>query len=207
VRQLWPQILDAVKNRRRFTWILLDQNAQVVGFDGTTLQVGFTNPGARDSFLGSGSEEVLRQAISDALGGTQWRIEALVQPSGGAGQPSGGGAVRAPQASPAYAPPAPAATYAPPAPQQQPAQAGPPAPAAQSPQAPPARRPEPQAAQQQQRPPAPRPQAAPEPPPPVDVEYDMPEDDDPDLDEAALSGHELIVRELGATVIEEIPHE
>jgi DNA polymerase-3 subunit gamma/tau len=207
VRQLWPQILDAVKNRRRFTWILLDQNAQVVGFDGTTLQVGFTNPGARDSFLGSGSEEVLRQAISDALGGTQWRIEALVQPSGGAGQPSGGGAVRAPQAPPAYAPPAPAATYAPPAPQQQPAQAGPPAPAAQSPQAPPARRPEPQAAQQQQRPPAPRPQAAPEPPPPVDVEYDMPEDDDPDLDEAALSGHELIVRELGATVIEEIPHE
>lgn len=40
-----------------------------------------------------------------------------------------------------------------------------------------------------------------EPPP---VEYDMPEDDDPDLDETALSGHDLIVRELGATVIEEI---
>ncbi|MDX3214745.1 DNA polymerase III subunit gamma and tau, partial [Streptomyces sp. ME02-6991-2B] len=43
-----------------------------------------------------------------------------------------------------------------------------------------------------------------EPPP---VEYDMPEDDDPDLDETALSGHDLIVRELGATVIEEIAND
>ena len=31
----------------------------------------------------------------------------------------------------------------------------------------------------------------------------MPEEDDPDLVESALSGHELIVRELGATVVEE----
>ncbi|MER6688979.1 DNA polymerase III subunit gamma and tau, partial [Streptomyces minutiscleroticus] len=38
-RQLWPNILEAVKNRRRFTWILLSQNAQVAGFDGTTLQL------------------------------------------------------------------------------------------------------------------------------------------------------------------------
>jgi DNA polymerase-3 subunit gamma/tau len=209
VRQLWPQILDAVKNRRRFTWILLSQNAQVVGFDGTTLQVGFSNAGARDSFVSGGSEEVLRQAVADALGGTQWRIEALVDPSGGGGQP-GGGAVRAPAAPPAYAPPAPGPAYAPAAPQQQQQppqdqQAAPPAPAPaqQAQQAPAARRPEPR-----QQAPAARPQAAPEPaPPPVDVEYDMPEDDDPDLDEAALSGHELIVRELGATVIEEIPHE
>ncbi len=35
----------------------------------------------------------------------------------------------------------------------------------------------------------------------------MGEDDDPDLDESALSGHELIVRELGATVMEEFSHE
>ncbi|MGW2190583.1 DNA polymerase III subunit gamma and tau, partial [Streptomyces sp. NPDC001719] len=64
VRQMWPQILEAVKNRRRFTWIVLSQNADVVGFDGTTLQVGFANAGARDSFANSGSEEVLRQAIT-----------------------------------------------------------------------------------------------------------------------------------------------
>ncbi|MEV8416240.1 DNA polymerase III subunit gamma and tau, partial [Streptomyces niveus] len=47
VRNMWPDILEAVKNRRRFTWILLSQNAQVAGFDGTTLQLGFLNAGAR----------------------------------------------------------------------------------------------------------------------------------------------------------------
>ncbi|UXY36631.1 DNA polymerase III subunit gamma and tau [Streptomyces albidocamelliae] len=54
--------------------------------------------------------------------------------------------------------------------------------------------------------PSPRPAAAPE-PPPVSLEDDIPEDDDPDLDESALSGHELIVRELGATVMEEFSNE
>ncbi|EPD89585.1 hypothetical protein HMPREF1486_06268, partial [Streptomyces sp. HPH0547] len=87
IRQMWPQILEAVKNRRRFTWILLSQNAQVVGFDGKTLQVGFPNAGARDSFCNGGSDEVLRQALNDALG-VQWQVEALVDPSGGG---SGGG--------------------------------------------------------------------------------------------------------------------
>ncbi|MDX3828468.1 DNA polymerase III subunit gamma and tau, partial [Streptomyces scabiei] len=55
-----------------------------------------------------------------------------------------------------------------------------------------------------------RPVAAPPPPPeppPVSPEDDIPEDDDPDLDESALSGHDLIVRELGATVVEEITNE
>ena len=41
----------------------------------------------------------------------------------------------------------------------------------------------------------------------ISPEDDVPEDDDPDLDESALSGHELIVRELGATVMEEFSHE
>ncbi|MGO4430797.1 DNA polymerase III subunit gamma and tau, partial [Streptomyces sp. MCAF7] len=44
-------------------------------------------------------------------------------------------------------------------------------------------------------------------PPPVAPEDDMPAEDDPDLDESALSGHDLIVRELGATVIEEVANE
>ncbi|MEV5405416.1 ATP-binding cassette domain-containing protein, partial [Streptomyces albidoflavus] len=36
---------------------------------------------------------------------------------------------------------------------------------------------------------------------------DIPEEDDPDLDESALSGHDLIMRELGATVVEEYTNE
>ncbi|MFJ5032135.1 DNA polymerase III subunit gamma and tau [Streptomyces sp. NPDC088560] len=181
-RVLWPNILEAVKNRRRFTWILLSQNAQVVGFDGTTLQLGFVNAGARDNFSGSGSEDVLRQALAEQFN-VQWKIDAVIDPSGGSAPPApggSGGGYGAPAA------PRPAAPQ--PAPQ---APASPPSGPAAAPAAPA---------------PASRPTPAPE-PPPVAPEDDIPEDDDPDLDESALSGHELIVRELGATVVEEFSNE
>ncbi|MGK5549471.1 hypothetical protein ACSNOH_32805, partial [Streptomyces sp. URMC 127] len=68
--------------------------------------------------------------------------------------------------------------------------------------------PQPQAPASPTPPPPPPAQAYREPePPPVAPEDDMPAEDDPDLDETALTGHDLIVRELGATVIEEIANE
>ncbi|CAL9501554.1 hypothetical protein SUDANB130_03442 [Streptomyces sp. enrichment culture] len=198
-RMLWPNILETVKNRRRFTWILLSQNAQVTGFDGTTLQLGFVNAGARDNFLSSGSEDVLRQALTEQFN-VQWKIEAVVDPSGGgtpaasgpAGGPSGGrgggGGYGAPGGGGYGAPSGGSGdTRSPSAPQ-------PPAPAS------------PSSAPSAPAPAAPSRPAAPE-PPPVSPEDDIPEDDDPDLDESALSGKELLVRELGATVVEEITNE
>ncbi|MET9493847.1 DNA polymerase III subunit gamma and tau [Streptomyces sp. NPDC006552] len=180
-RTLWPNILEAVKNKRRFTWILLSQNAQVTGFDGATLQLGFVSAGARDNFASSGSEDVLKSALTE-LYGVQWKIDAVVDSGGGAPAPPvapggyGGG----------YTPPPAPAPSPPPAPAR-PASAAPQAPAA-----------------------APAPAPAPAQPParrPVSVEDDIPEDDDPDLDETALTGHDLIVRELGATVVEEFTNE
>ncbi|MFI9809834.1 DNA polymerase III subunit gamma and tau [Streptomyces sp. NPDC052301] len=207
-RMLWPNILEAVKNRRRFTWILLSQNAQVTGFDGTTLQLGFVNSGARDNFSGSGSEDVLRQALAEQFN-VQWKIEAIVDPSGGGSAPppaggspgygGGGGYGGAPAGGTGHggAPAGGGGGYG----AQSAARPAAPPSALQPPAAPqggsaaaPAR-------------PAPQPAAAPEPPAPVAPEDDIPEDDDPDLDESALSGHELIVRELGATVVEEFSNE
>ncbi|MEU5368242.1 DNA polymerase III subunit gamma and tau [Streptomyces sp. NPDC005951] len=209
VRNMWPDILEAVKNRRRFTWILLSQNAQVAGFDGTTLQLGFLNAGARDNFASSGSEEVLKQALAERFN-AQWRIEAVIDPSGGGGTPpqSGGGGRPAPQYQPAPAAPAAPVAYEPrpqhTAPQQSaPAPQGQPAPSAQQP---------PPAAPPQGREAAPAPEASrssygAEPSRSVSPEDDVPEDDDPDLVDSALSGHDLIVRELGATVIDEFANE
>ncbi|WP_345624023.1 DNA polymerase III subunit gamma and tau [Streptomyces ziwulingensis] len=210
-RMLWPNILEAVKNRRRFTWILLSQNAQVADFDGTSLRLGFVNAGARDNFLSSGSEEVLRQALAEQFS-VQWKIEAIVDPSGGSAPPppsgpsgppgfsgpsatsggngggsgggyggGGGGGYGGGGGASASRPVASAPAPAPAAPAPSAARsASGPAPAS--------------------RPPAPE-------PPPVSIEDDIPEDDDPDFNESALSGRELLVRELGATVMEEIPHE
>ncbi|QBJ94155.1 DNA polymerase III subunit gamma and tau [Streptomyces seoulensis] len=179
-RMLWPNILEAVKNRRRFTWILLSQNAQVSGFDGTTLQLGFASAGARDNFSASGSEDVLRQALAEQFN-VQWKIEAVIDPSAGgsAPPPPGGGSGFGGGGAGGYG--APAAPSRPAAPQQS-------APSQNSQPAPPP------------RPPAPE-------PPSVSLEDDTPADDDPDLDESALSGRDLIVRELGATVLDEFSHD
>lgn len=68
LRRLWPQVLENVKNRRRFTWILLSQNAQVVEVRDGVLTLGLTNAGARDSFGRGGSPDVLREAILEVLG-------------------------------------------------------------------------------------------------------------------------------------------
>ena len=194
-RTLWPNILEAVKNRRRFTWILLSQNAQVTGFDGTTLQIGFVNAGARDNFTSSGSEEVLRQALTEQFN-VQWKVDAVVDTSGGAGG-AGGSAPPSPGGSGfggGYGG-APAAPH--PAPQQ---------PSAPAPR--PDTSPGPSASRAQAAPaPAPSPAPAAPEPPPVAPEDDIPEDDDPDLVESALSGYDLIVRELGATVVEEFSNE
>ncbi|MET9555223.1 DNA polymerase III subunit gamma and tau [Streptomyces sp. NPDC006645] len=234
VRNMWPDILEAVKNRRRFTWILLSQNAQVAGFDGTTLQLGFLNAGARDNFASSGSEEVLKQALSEQFH-VQWKIEAIIDPSGGAGQPpgsgggggngghggnnpggggygggygggggggAGGGGSRPPAPAPAQRP----AQPSPPAQSSSGPNSGSPggssmsgayAPAATATAAPGRTTPE-------QRRPSDSPAAAPH---HVAPEDDTPEEDDADLVDSALSGHDLIVRELGATVVEEYPND
>ncbi|MBT2528534.1 DNA polymerase III subunit gamma and tau [Streptomyces sp. ISL-99] len=214
VQNMWPGILEAVKNRRRFTWILLSQNAQVSGFDGTTLQIAFINAGARDNFASSGSEDVLKQALAESFN-VQWKIESVVDPSGGGGgggaQPPGGGGFgggggaggggfgggggaggggfggRAP---------APAPRPAQPTPQAQPAPAG-----AAGPQ-----RPAPEASAGSSYAAEPTPPPAPA-PPPMAIEDDVPAEDDADLVDSALSGHDLIVRELGATVVEEFTNE
>ncbi|MEU4288831.1 DNA polymerase III subunit gamma and tau [Kribbella sp. NPDC026596] len=101
VRRLWPEVLEAVKSKRRFAWIMLSQNAQVIGIDEQTLTLGLVNAGARESFARSGSDEILRQAMIDTIGLNR-RIEAVVDPStdpgGGGGQQAGGPRAGGPQA-------------------------------------------------------------------------------------------------------------
>ncbi|MGW8883460.1 DNA polymerase III subunit gamma and tau [Streptomyces sp. NPDC055749] len=211
VRNMWPDILEAVKNRRRFTWILLSQNAQVTGFDGTTLQIGFLSAGARDNFATSGSEEVLKQALAERFN-AQWKVEAVIDPSGGSGQPPQTGGGRPPAAP--YQPAPTPQPYEPPAQQQ--GQQGQQYGQGQG---------QHQGSQQGQQPPPSQSSGsggtgagpggesmsqssyAPEPPRSVAPEDDTPEADDPDLVDSALSGHDLIVRELGATVVEEFINE
>lgn len=93
IRRLWPEVLEAVKSKRRFAWIMLSQNAQVVAIDDQTLTLGLVNSGARDSFARSGSDEILRQAMIDTIGLNR-RVEAVVDPSTDPGPTGGHGSPR-----------------------------------------------------------------------------------------------------------------
>ncbi|TDU89433.1 DNA polymerase-3 subunit gamma/tau [Kribbella voronezhensis] len=115
VRRLWPEILEAVKSKRRFAWIMLSQNAQVIAIDEQTLTLGLVNAGARESFARSGSDEILRQAMIDTIGLTR-RVEAVVDPSADPGGGSPASPPPGPPSSPSSwdSPPASGGQYQPP---------------------------------------------------------------------------------------------
>jgi DNA polymerase-3 subunit gamma/tau len=171
VRRLWPDVLEKVKQARRFTWIMLSQNSQVLAVGENTLTLGMVNAGARDSFTRSGSDEIVRQAMIDVLG-IDWKVEAIID------QTAGGKAI------------------------------GPKPPPAQPHDSPAAPKGEAQmSAREAIRPTQERAnidEAGAADPSQADLDASP---DDPAPAEDVLGHDELLARELGAQVIEEIPHE
>jgi DNA polymerase-3 subunit gamma/tau len=80
LRRLWPDVIENVKKRRRLTWSLLSASAQILGVDDKNITIGIVNSGARDSFVRSESDEILRQAFIEVVG-LDRRIEVTVDPS------------------------------------------------------------------------------------------------------------------------------
>ncbi len=164
-------------HRRRVTWMHLRDNCQVVAVDGGTLTLGFSNAGARDSFDAGGSPDIVREACIEVIG-HDWQVETIIDPGADASTP----------------PPAAAAPAADPAPNPRPSR--------------PAADPGPDLRSARE---AIRPTRDGGEPPPVApdlAEADAsasPDDLDADTDDVA--GADLLARELGAEVIEEIPHQ
>ncbi len=174
---------------RRFTWILLSQNAQVIAVDQRSLTVGFKTAGARDSFLGGGSEEILRQAAIDMVG-ADWKIETVVDSATDPGAQTAMRVTRpavpdAPEPPSGPEPPDPGSSGAPPAPAARPAASGAARARISATRGPGA--------------------AAEETGPRSDPDADA-HRDDPSAADNGIDTTELLARELGATVIEEIPH-
>jgi DNA polymerase-3 subunit gamma/tau len=170
VRRMWPDVLEAVKGLRRFTWTLLSHNAQVAAVESGRLTLAMVNAGARDSFARGGSDEIVREALIQVLG-VDWKVEAIVDPS----------------ASPSGPPPRAAA----PGPRTPAGQAGTAATGAAGGAA---------AWGASVPPPTGGPDRHPS---AVPAGEDVPSQDDPDADDAGLTSHDLLARELGAKVIGE----
>lgn len=196
VRRIWPDLLERIKTMRRFTWMLLSQNAQVVGVEGNVLTLGFKNAGARESFAGGGSDEILRQALIDMVG-ADWKVEAIIDPSAQPGSTPPPRVTKPAVESQQDSAPAPTAA----APDSPPDWAAPG-------ESPPRRPASPEIVAKAREGITPTRSASEQEPTAPHNDPDADADrDDADADDSGLQGTELLQRELGATVIEEIPHE
>jgi len=205
IRHMWPQVLEAVARRSKVAWVMISQNVHVVGVEGRILQLGFSSSGLRDNFSGSNREEVLREALRE-VSGTDWKIDAMVDPSAGT---AGGGGVVPPSSGFGSGPAAPAQPPAPPSPApSRPAPAEPGQGASGVSNASAARGAMNSAAGSGAMAASPSPavasgrQSAPLPPEPS-IEEDIPDPDDEDVEDAGPTARDLLIRELGATVLEE----
>ncbi|MFB9672138.1 DNA polymerase III subunit gamma and tau [Microlunatus capsulatus] len=185
VRRLWPEVLEEVKGKRRFTWILLSQNAQVHELRNGVMVLAMANVGARDSFSRGGSEDVLREALVVVLG-ADFKIETLVE---------GGPSTPTPATRPAPVDQQAAASWDAPAP----APAAAPIPPPEPPPAEPDRSESREQLRQQIRPTRQGPAVA-----STDDERDAAATrNDSDLEDSAESHTELLARHLGAEIIAE----
>lgn len=76
LRRLWPEVLEEVKRRRRYSYMMLTQNAQVVDVSDGQLVLGFANRGARENFASSGTQDVLADSIIEVIG-VELRIQTI----------------------------------------------------------------------------------------------------------------------------------
>ncbi|MDO5677192.1 MAG: DNA polymerase III subunit gamma and tau [Propionibacteriaceae bacterium] len=77
LRRVWPNVLEEVKRRRRFTYMLLSQHAQVIEVADGALVLGFEAPGPRENFGSGGSTDVLADAIIEVIG-VELRIQSVL---------------------------------------------------------------------------------------------------------------------------------
>ncbi|WP_116247485.1 DNA polymerase III subunit gamma and tau [Nocardiopsis sp. FIRDI 009] len=85
IQGAWGQILEAVKGRRRFTWMVLTgSDVRPVGVEGNTVLLAFNRPNEAKGFANSGSDQVVAAAVQQVLG-----VEVRVAAAGsGPGAPS-----------------------------------------------------------------------------------------------------------------------
>ena len=162
--------------------------------DDKTLTVALVNAGARNSFTSGGSEEILRQAAIDVIG-HDWRVESIVDPSA---QPGAEPAHTVTRPAVAETDPAPAGEASPRSRGTGSRAGGP---------GPPARRPVDPSSVASARGAIQDTRQAGKRQPTGGVTDEDADRDDLDADDHSLGGAELLERELGASIIEEIKHD
>jgi DNA polymerase-3 subunit gamma/tau len=88
VRRMWPQVVEAVKGRKRSAWIQLNRpGAGVVSVTGDRLALGLPDAGTVKGFNTGGYGDVVRLAVMDVMG-VDLQIDVIAQSAPSPGQPS-----------------------------------------------------------------------------------------------------------------------
>jgi DNA polymerase-3 subunit gamma/tau len=80
LRQVWPDVLEATKARRRTTHALLSQHAEVVDIRGRTLVLAFDHAPLLRQFDMGPNAAVLVEALREVLG-VEWQVETTPAPA------------------------------------------------------------------------------------------------------------------------------
>lgn len=83
LRRRWPDVLTTLRRLRLPSWALVNQHAQVLELDATTLRLGFLQPGLVTTFRNSAHGEVVARALHETLG-VGVRVEAVLHEPGAA---------------------------------------------------------------------------------------------------------------------------
>lgn len=90
-RRAWPEIMDVLRQEKKFVWLTIQPHASLAGFDGRTLTVAFANPGPMKAFTAKQeSTELLKHAIKQVLG-----ISPEIVITAGGSAPAGGSGPKA----------------------------------------------------------------------------------------------------------------
>jgi len=87
VQRLWPDIVEAVKQKSRVAWMVIMNGVRPLTLDGNLLTLSFEAEGARTNFANGGRDTVLREVLKERMG-VDWRIDTVL---GGAAPGGGGG--------------------------------------------------------------------------------------------------------------------
>ncbi|MFB4300332.1 DNA polymerase III subunit gamma and tau [Actinomadura sp. NTSP31] len=87
VQRYWPDIIEAVKQKSRATWMVIMSGVRPASLDGRVLTLAFEAEGNRLGFVNGNRDVILSEVLRERMG-VDWRIETV---SGGAGGGRGQG--------------------------------------------------------------------------------------------------------------------
>lgn len=95
VRRRWDEVLGTLE-RRRVTWAMVKQSAQVASVEGGVLRLAFENAALAPKFAAGAHAENVALAVRETLG-LHVRVEGIVGPSGASAPAASNVPQRAPQ--------------------------------------------------------------------------------------------------------------